>query len=570
MRETIMVDRPWVFAVLAAFLAACGGGEPTAPAGDAGGGSVSVASVEVTPSSGELDALEATLELSAEARDGDGNALSGQAFEWSSSDEAVVTVDGDGVVTAVANGNTTVEATTGDVTGQTAVTVRQVPVEVDVGPPEVTLDTQGATADFSVESADANGHPVDDVTYVWRSSAPGVATVDDEGVATARGAGETKIVATAEPGGVADTARLTVELNGAPSVAIQSPSDGATYGSGESVTFQGSASDPQDGSLSGPDLVWASDVDGQLGTGASFSRSDLSVNQHAISLTATDSDGLSSTISVDIIVEEASPPDGDPDVAPELTGPSETTSPFTLTWTYSFTPCSICSSNDGYQLEESTTSSTSGFATTYDSFNQAERESPKSLQLDREAGTYWYRVRAYDAAGGGWTPYSDVLQVTVENDPRRFTIRNQMSTSLSIHEVVQVKVIPPNTTFDRSDRLTDDPASCLGLPGESIQSGQSRSFGVTIGDAYWVFIGIGIWDLDNAGCPSSRPWFKRRFFTDPSFNVWYVWTEVHVSGHDSGDFGWTISGSYLDGSLTVTPDGGSPIPFQRTQQNPIP
>lgn len=465
--------------------------------------------------------------------------------------------------------------------------------------------------------------------------------------------------------------------NEAPTASIASPSPGASYAPGEMVTFEGSGDDAEDGTLSGGALAWESDRDGELGTGTTVTRDDLSEGGHTVTLTATDSDGNGSTASVDIVVEpppnpqdppsiglsstsvdfeaavgEADPPSqtievtnlggqtldglsatvehaaGGPTgwlaaslsgtnapatltleasadgltagtydatvrvasdvavnsprtvavtltvssalVAPDLTGPGETTSPFTLTWTYSFTPCSICSSNDGYQLEESTTSATSGFATIYDSFNQAERTSPKSLELDRPAGTYWYRVRAYDATGGGWTPYSDVLQVTVEDDPRRLTLRNRMSTSLSIHEVVQVKVIPPNTTFGRSDRLTDDPASCLELPGESIQPGQSRSFDVAIGDAYWVFIGIGIWDLDNVSCPASAPWFKRRFFTDPSFNLWYVWAEVHVTGHESGDFGWTISGSYLDGTLTVTPDGGSPILFQRTQQNPIP
>ena len=91
---------------------------------------------------------------------------------------------------------------------------------------------------------------------------------------------------------------------------------------------------------------------------------------------------------------------------PVLSGPSTSTGSFTLTWTYDFTPCGLCSSNDGYRLEESTTSSTAGYSTVYDSFNMAERTSPKSVEVNRSAGTYWYRVRAYDATGGGWTPTS--------------------------------------------------------------------------------------------------------------------------------------------------------------------
>ena len=145
-----------------------------------------------------------------------------------------------------------------------------------------------------------------------------------------------------------------------------------------------------------------------------------------------------------------------------------------------------------------------------------------------------------------------------------------MSEGLNIHEVVQVKIIAPNTTFTRDDRLTDDPAQCLTLPGQSIPAGGDGTFAITIGDAYWVFIGIGIWDLDNFFCPSSSPWFKRRFFTDLDFNTWYVWTEVHVTGHSSGTWDWTIGGSYLDGTLAVTPAGGSAIPFNVTSGNPIP
>jgi len=78
---------------------------------------------------------------------------------------------------------------------------------------------------------------------------------------------------------------------------------------------------------------------------------------------------------------------------------------------------------------------------------------------------------------------------------------------------------------------------------------------VTIGDNYKVFIGIGTWDLDNFFGPTSRPWFKRRFFTDNSFQTRYVWNVINVTGHTSDDWQWIITESYLNGTLVVTPAG---------------
>ncbi|MCK4775679.1 MAG: fibronectin type III domain-containing protein, partial [Candidatus Krumholzibacteria bacterium] len=104
-----------------------------------------------------------------------------------------------------------------------------------------------------------------------------------------------------------------------------------------------------------------------------------------------------------------------PATAPVLTGPSSAVTDgqhFRLDWTYDWGSCTFCPGTDGYRLEESSTSSTSGFTTLWESYLTADRESPKSLVITpRSADTYWYRVRAHD---GGWSDYSNVVQVTVE------------------------------------------------------------------------------------------------------------------------------------------------------------
>lgn len=113
------------------------------------------------------------------------------------------------------------------------------------------------------------------------------------------------------PGAAAATlvaAACGSEPNQAPAVpVIESPRQGETYGVGTPVQFLGGADDPEDGSLGGGRLAWASSLDGTLGSGGSFARDDLSEGAHAITLVGTDSEGQASSTSVDITVEDYDP-----------------------------------------------------------------------------------------------------------------------------------------------------------------------------------------------------------------------------------------------------------------------
>jgi len=73
------------------------------------------------------------------------------------------------------------------------------------------------------------------------------------------------------------------------------------------VTFTGTGSDPEDGSLTGASLVWTSSLDGQIGTGGTFATSALSTGTHTITLTATDSRGGTGTASLTVTVLGQSP-----------------------------------------------------------------------------------------------------------------------------------------------------------------------------------------------------------------------------------------------------------------------
>lgn len=123
-----------------------------------------------------------------------------------------------------------------------------------------------------------------------------------------------KILGTARPiaalaglcvtGGVLDLNACLggVAPNTAPTVAITSPSAASsTFTEGTAVTFAGSATDLQDGSLTAG-LVWTSSLQGQIGTGGSFTTSTLALGTHVITARATDSGGLATSVTRNVTI----------------------------------------------------------------------------------------------------------------------------------------------------------------------------------------------------------------------------------------------------------------------------
>jgi hypothetical protein len=87
-----------------------------------------------------------------------------------------------------------------------------------------------------------------------------------------------------------------------PQATVLSPEAGGPMILGAPLLLEGSAFDPEDGTLGDASLAWASDLDGALGTGQALIV-ELSEGSHTITLTATDSDSSTNTdsLTVDVI-----------------------------------------------------------------------------------------------------------------------------------------------------------------------------------------------------------------------------------------------------------------------------
>jgi YVTN family beta-propeller protein len=101
--------------------------------------------------------------------------------------------------------------------------------------------------------------------------------------------------------GFADSAPIVLP-DKVPEPRILTPGDDAHVYLGQVVNLEGEATDPQDGVVAPEDLAWSSQQ-GPLGTGSRLSLASLPVGANVITLTATNSVGLSASRSINVLVD---------------------------------------------------------------------------------------------------------------------------------------------------------------------------------------------------------------------------------------------------------------------------
>lgn len=171
---------------------------------------VAVTGVTMSQSSAMLSSRGETLQLSAVVQPDN---ATNKELAWVSTNPAAATVSADGLVTAVANGSSTIVALTVD--GNKADTCA-VTVDIPISVTGVTLDRNKMTLKAEGESLRLNAAvepaDADDKTVSWSTSNDAVATVDQTGLVTAVANGSATITVTTADGKYTDSCVVAVDI----------------------------------------------------------------------------------------------------------------------------------------------------------------------------------------------------------------------------------------------------------------------------------------------------------------------------------------------------------------------
>ena len=164
--------------------------------------------VQITPPSAELDAIGQTIQLTAKVFDQYDSATNEAVVTWSSGHASVAIVNTQGLVTAVKNGTAVITARSGNANASANVTVKQTVSRIVIEPGVATLESIGATVQFTASVLDAKGSPVEGAVVTWSSGDMTVATVNNTGMVTAVANGTVRITARSE--GMSASINVTV------------------------------------------------------------------------------------------------------------------------------------------------------------------------------------------------------------------------------------------------------------------------------------------------------------------------------------------------------------------------
>ena len=191
----------------------------------------------ITPGNATLDFIGAETVFQAQVTDRRGAAMTGIPVTWSVANSAVARSLGDGRFAAVATGSTGVTAQLANnaaVSANATLVVTQRPARIRVSPDSAVLNAVGDTARFTATVQDAGNAVIPQAAVTWGTSAPGIATVDANGLATGRGDGTATI--TASIGSLSASGRVVVRRN---PVALR-----IVAGDGQSATVFSNVSTP--------------------------------------------------------------------------------------------------------------------------------------------------------------------------------------------------------------------------------------------------------------------------------------------------------------------------------------
>lgn len=247
------------------------------------------------------------INLIGEASDFEDGKLEGSSMSWTSSITGQIGIGVEPSVTLAA-GEHTITLTATD--SQRSSASDSITIIVDQ-PPMARIDNPGNNTVFTpLTNIVFNGIVNDledgvlpDTAIIWTSNIDGeLGTGSSLNSLLTLGTHTISLTVT-DSRGTSVTDNITVVIQQAPIVQITAPSNNTSFITASDITFTGTASDAEDGVLSGNSLAWYSSIDGLIGVGGPV-LTTLSIGNHLIRLTATDSSGTTSQASISITVDD--------------------------------------------------------------------------------------------------------------------------------------------------------------------------------------------------------------------------------------------------------------------------
>ena len=270
-----------------------------------------------SPASGSSIFSGDPVTLQGSANDPETGALSGSALTWRSSLDGTLATGTSHTTSSLSVGSHTITLTAMDPAGGSD--TAQVALDiVDNQPPAATITAPldgaqylaGSEVEFSATATDPEDGSLSGGAFTWSSSLDGDLGTGSPLATTGLSVGShTVTVTAADSRGLEDTDAITVTVgaNGVPTATISQPADASSFEEGQTITFAGSATDAEDGDLTGTALTWSSSLDGLFGSGESAATSGLTVGAHVITLTATDAQSQVGTATVSVEVTPQGP-----------------------------------------------------------------------------------------------------------------------------------------------------------------------------------------------------------------------------------------------------------------------
>ncbi|MEJ2546793.1 MAG: leishmanolysin-related zinc metalloendopeptidase [Gemmatimonadota bacterium] len=245
--------------------------------------------------------------------DAESGSLTGSALLWQSDLDGVLGSGGSVTRSDLSTGTHQITLAATDPSGgngtasiSISIVENQAPTVAITSPADGTQVLLGAEVSFVGSAIDTEDGALGGEDVSWESSIDGQIGTGNQVATSSLSLGMHTITMSADDSrGLRGSTEIDLEVlaNGVPSVTIDEPATNTNFLDTDAISFSGSATDDEDGALTGASLVWSSNLDGDFATGEAPAALALSPGSHLITLTATDAQGQEGTASVSITIE---------------------------------------------------------------------------------------------------------------------------------------------------------------------------------------------------------------------------------------------------------------------------